>query len=143
MAAYDKWTDYDLDRAAAMHALGATPAEIGRALGRTCTCIETALYRRLKLSRVSARTSEMPLVDWTAENLRRLAAFVNAGSRIEEIAAEFGTTTGAIQTACSRYNVKRGTVMRACMCCQKSFFAEGRFNRLCSQCATGELACVA
>lgn len=134
MGQYDTWSKHEIDRATAMHAPDAPPTEISR----TTDAVDTMIYRKLRLPRISARTADVPLIEWTAENLRKLGALVRVGKRIKEIAVEFETTTAAISTAISRHNVRSGSVLRTCMCCARPFFSEGRHNRLCSNCSTGE-----
>lgn len=143
MARSDAWPEFELDRAKAMHARGASPGEIGAAIDRSSTAVTTMLYRKLGLPRVAQRAPGMPTMTWDAEAVRRLGELVNAGKRIDEIALAFDATTSSIQTAMSRLGVRPGSTLRACMCCAKYFFSAGRHNRLCASCSTGELACVA
>jgi hypothetical protein len=98
------------------------------------------LYKKLKLPRTSARTADMPLIDWNAEGLRKLGAPLNAGRPVDEIAPKFKITSGAIQTAISRYNVRRGAILRACMCCQKSLLRKASSTACSTQCPAGKHA---
>lgn len=143
MARSDASSEFELDKAKAMHARGASPGEIGAAIGRSSTAVTAMIHRKLDLPRVAQRAPGMPTMTWDAEAVRRLGELVNAGKRIDEIALAFNATTGAIQTAMSRFGVKPGSTLRACMCCAKHFFSAGLHNRLCANCSTGELACVA
>jgi hypothetical protein len=143
MARSDAWSEFELDKAKAMHALGASPGEIGAAIGRSGTAVESMLYRKLGLPRVAPRASGTQTVTWNSDAIRRLGERVNAGKQLDEIAAAFNATPSGISTAISRFGVKPGATLRACMCCERPFFSAGRHNRLCVGCSSGELACVA
>lgn len=143
MARSDAWSQFELDKPKAMHALGASPSEIGAAIGRSSTAVIAMLYRRLGLPRVAQRAPGTATMTWTADAVRRLGELVNAGKPVDEIALALNTTTGSVQTAISRFAVKPGSKLRAHMCCEKHFFWAGSPNRLCVSCKTGELACVA
>jgi hypothetical protein len=143
MARSDAWSEFELDKAKAMHALGASPGEIGAAIGRSGTAVESMLYRKFGLPRVAPRASGTQTVTWNSDAIRRLGELVNAGKQLDEIAAAFNATPSGISTAISRFGVKPGATLRACMCCERPFFSAGRHNRLCVGCSSGELACVA
>ncbi|MCW2079665.1 UNVERIFIED_ORG: hypothetical protein M2193_001840 [Bradyrhizobium japonicum] len=144
MARSDAWSQFELDKAKAMHALGTSPGEIGAAIGRSRGAVETMLHRKLRLPRApSQRAPTTRTMTWDPNAIRRLGELVNAGKQLDEIAAAFNATPSGISTAISRFGVKPGSTLRSCMCCGKAFFSAGRHNRLCSTCGTGELACVA
>lgn len=144
MARSGGWSQFEGDRAKAMHALGASPAEIGSVIGRSSGAVEAMLYRKLRLARAaSQRAHTTQTMIWDPSAVRRLGELVNAGKLLDEIAAAFNARPSSISTAISRFGVKPGATMRACMCCERPFFSAGRHNRLCVGCSTGELACVA
>lgn len=143
MARSDAWSQFEQDKARAMHALGASPTEIGAVIGRSSTAVEAMLYRKLCLPRWLSAAPGAPTKAWDADAVRRLGEMVNAGKLIDEIAVAFNATPSSIQTAISRFGVKAGSTLRSCMCCERAFFSAGRHNRLCATCSTGEPACVA
>lgn len=115
MARSDAWSQFELDKAKAMHALGASPAEIGAAIGRSSTAVIAMVHRKPGLPRVAHRPPGTQTMTWDADAVSRRGELVNAGRQIDEIALAFNTTTGAIQTAMSRFGVRPSSTLRACM----------------------------
>lgn len=89
-------------------------------------------------------------VRWTNAKREKLAEMAMRSPRPGngEIAAAFGTTESAIQTALSRYGISKdakgvafgelrdlsGMKRIACMTCQEPFVSEGKHNRRCNRC---------
>ncbi|MET4347054.1 hypothetical protein ABIC08_007729 [Bradyrhizobium sp. RT9b] len=104
-----------------MRALGASTAEIGAAIDRSSSAVEAMLYRKLRLARAaSQRAPTTQTMTWDPNAVRRFGELLNAGKHLDEIAAAF--TPSSIQTAMSRFGVKQGATLRACLCCERQFF---------------------
>lgn len=98
--------------------LGASPGEIGAAIGRSSGAVETMLYRKLRLTRpASQHAPTTRTMTWDPNAVRRLRELVNAGKLLDEIAAAFNATPSGMSTAISRFGIKPGWTLRACMCC--------------------------
>jgi hypothetical protein len=146
----------DEDVAAALEAAHGDGRVAAAALG--CSSYVIARYRRD--AGIVVPTS-VP-VRWTPETVGRLRemALQNPRPPIEEIAAAFGTSISAVQTALSKFAITKNhaparsgtprvtidyskppTVTnfrrRDCMCCATPFLSEGIHNRMCTECASG------
>jgi hypothetical protein len=138
----------DEDVAAALEAAHGDGKKAAAALG--CSSYVIARYRRA----AGIVTPTSVPVRWTTENVLRLreANLRTPRPTSEELAAEFGTSVAAVQTAMSRHCItKLGTPRaesgkpaaltsyrsRNCMCCSKPFLSEGSHNRMCTECKSG------
>jgi hypothetical protein len=156
-----KFTDAEL--IAAVYELGDTAA-IAERFGCTVDLIQ--IHRRRlciagKRGRVAAPKIECtPVappeggVSWTPENIGRLRAMATQSPRppTEEIAAVFGTSKNAIQSAMSRFDITKrqgGSTgyelkdlsafkERKCMSCARPFLSEGIHNRRCTTCKSND-----
>lgn len=137
-----RFTDEQL-KAAVDEGLG--NVAISERFGCSVTLVKFA-KRRLGLSRSYTRShSSAGTIVWDDANRARLvAAFArDPKPTIAQVADEFGTTAGAIQTAASRFGCTRRTNSlhdakplkpRKCICCQKPFMSEGPGNWQCPKC---------
>jgi hypothetical protein len=163
-----RFTDAELLVAVEM---GLTTAQIAAKLGAEVTSIN--LHRR-RLGVPAPRTGWKaaaaarkaksaagcaPQVTWDAANVARLRDLVMQSPRPtnESMAASFGTTVNAIQTAMSRAGITMfdaprsgrqladlsGFTKRNCMTCEQPFTSEGKHNRRCNSCKSNDSCAVA
>lgn len=98
-----------------------------------------------RAGRIPASAPYVPPKDWnklwpTVQRMRR------EGATFKQVAAAIGCSTEAVSRQERKRGMLRGEpvtslIRRSCLTCQKTFMADGRFNRLCSDCKHSVSAC--